>query len=228
MEHAWKACKGETPTWVRIPPAPPLYESETVDTPLPTPVEWSRELVRARVASGDWVVDATAGNGHDTLLLAQGVGATGRVFAFDIQPAALDATRTRLRDAGALEPCTLILDGHQHMARLLPTEARGSLAAIMFNLGWLPGQDKTCITRAETTLAALQVSIDWLRPGGLLTIVVYPSHDGGDDEASAVAKWALALCDKAFEVRHLTSHYRKGLSPECWAVRKRAGRASDR
>lgn len=195
-----------------------------MDNPLPTPVEWSRELIRARVESGGWVVDATAGNGHDTLLMAQCVGPSGRVFAFDLQPAAISATQARLNEAGSLEQCTLILDGHQHMARLLPAEANGKLAAIMFNLGWLPGQDKNCITRADTTLQALQTSIEWLQPGGLLTIVVYPNHDGGDEESRAVADWALALSDKTFEVRHLRSHYRQGLSPECWAVRKRCVR----
>jgi len=195
-----------------------------LDTPLPTPVEWSRELIRARVLPNAWVVDATAGNGHDTLLLAQCVGPNGCVFAFDIQPAAIEATRTRLREAGALQQCALICNGHEHMVQHLPAEAQGKLAAVMFNLGWLPGQDKNCITRTETTLIALQTSLDMLQPCGLITIVVYPNHDGGDDEAKAVAEWALALSDKTFEVRHLRSHYRAGLSPECWAVRKRPGR----
>jgi len=201
-----------------------MYVMHRMDIPLPTPVEWSRELIHARVYPGAWVVDATAGNGHDTLLLAQCTGPTGRVFAFDLQSAAISATRARLSEAGALEQCTLILDGHEHKARLLPSDANGKLAAVMFNLGWLPGQDKNCITRKETTLIALQTSIEWLQAGGLLTIVVYPNHVGGDEEALAVAEWALALSDKTFEVRHMRSHYRQGLSPECWAVRKRLGR----
>jgi predicted methyltransferase len=192
-----------------------------VDTPLPTPVEWSRELVRGRVSVGSWVVDATAGNGHDTLLLAQCVGRDGRVFAFDPQAAAMEATRARLGEAGALAQCTLINDGHQYMARLLPTEANGKLAAVMFNLGWLPGQDKSFITQKDTTLAALQTSLEWLQPGGLLTVVLYPNHDGGGEEADAVTGWVLALSDKTFEARHMRSHYRQGRSPECWAVRKR-------
>jgi SAM-dependent methyltransferase len=187
-------------------------------------VEWSHELMRSRVVPGDWVVDATAGNGHDTLLLAQRVGQGGRVFAFDVQTVAIEATRTRLSDAGVLQCCTLISGGHERMAELLPVEAKGTLAAVMFNLGWLPGQDKSCITRTETTLAALQISVDWLRGGGVMTVVVYPNHDGGDDEAKAVAEWMFALSDKTFEVRHMRSHYRKGLSPECWALRKRPGR----
>lgn len=180
--------------------------------------------MEARVTPGAWVVDATAGNGHDTLLLAQSVGPSGRVFGFDVQAVAIQATRTRLSEAGALAQCTLILDGHEHVARLLPANAKGRLAAVMFNLGWLPGQDKNCITRKDSTLVALQDSLDWLQPGGLMTVVVYPNHEGGDEEADAVSKWMLALSDKTFEARHMRSHYRQGLSPECWAVRKRPWR----
>lgn len=194
------------------------------DIPLPTPVEWTHELVQARLREGAWAVDATAGNGHDTLLLAQCVGSSGRVFAFDVQQAAIDASKARLTDAKVAAPCTWILDSHASMDRLLPAEAHGKLEAIMFNLGWLPGQDKSCITRKESTLAALQISVEWLRPGGLITIVVYPNHEGGDSEAGAVADWVCALSSKTFEVRHMRSHYRQGLSPECWAIRKRRGR----
>lgn len=193
---------------------------------LPTPVEWSHDLIESRVQPGAWVVDATAGNGYDTLLLARLVGTGGRVFAFDVQAAAIEATRARLVEAGLLEICTLICDGHQHMARLLPAEAKGKIAAAMFNLGWLPGQDKTCITRTDSTLAALHTTLEWLQPGGIVTIVVYPNHDGGNDEAKAVADWACALSSKTFEVRHMRSHYRQGLSPECWAVRMRPGRTA--
>jgi tRNA G37 N-methylase Trm5 len=189
--------------------------------PLPTPVEWSHELVRNRVSPGSSVVDATAGNGYDTLLLAQLVGPTGRVFAFDVQRAAIEATRARLSAEGVLDHCTLILDGHEKWTTLLPADANGKLAAVMFNLGWLPKQDKSCITRTPTTLVALQAALEWLQGGGLITIVVYPNHDGGDDESKAVADWACALSSKTCEVRHMRSHYRQGLSPECWAVRKR-------
>jgi hypothetical protein len=188
---------------------------------LPTPVEWIAELVRGRVPPGAWAVDATAGNGNDTLLLAQAVGAGGRVFAFDVQAAALAATRALLLEAGAPDVCTLIHDGHERLARQLPAAARGALAAAMFNLGWLPGHDKTCITRTETTLAALQASVEWLKPGGLITVVAYPNHEHGPDEAQAVAEWVCGLSARTFEARHLRSHYRWGRSPEGWAIRKR-------
>jgi hypothetical protein len=192
------------------------------DSPaLPTAVDWSHWLLQSRVAAGDWVVDATAGNGHDTLFLAGLVGPKGRVFAFDVQAAAIESTRARLETAGVLERCELHHQGHERLAATLPSETEGKLAAVMFNLGWLPGHDKQCITATETTLAAVRQALTWIREGGLLTVVVYPGHPGGDEEARAVEAWASALPSNTHEVRHVRSPNRQRRSPECWAIRKR-------
>jgi predicted methyltransferase len=191
---------------------------------LPTSVEFAHDLVSKRVKNGDWVMDATAGNGHDTLFLARLVDPNGRVFAFDVQSEALNATRVRLSEASMLETCTLIHASHHLLASQLPAETQGHLSAIMFNLGWLPGHDKTCITCTETTLIAVQTALEWLQPGGLLTIVAYPGHQGGDTEAKAIADWASALPSRTHEVRHLRPANRAGKSPECWAIRPRPDR----
>jgi hypothetical protein len=76
--------------------------------------------------------------------------------------------------------------GHELLTQHLPAEAKGRLAAVMFNLGYLPGADKSMITRTETTLAALVQALDYLQPGGMLTMIVYPGHSGGAEEAAAV------------------------------------------
>ena len=188
---------------------------------LPTAVDWSHWLLQSRVQEGDWVVDATAGNGHDTLFLAGLVGRSGRVFAFDVQAAAVASTRARLEAAGVLARCEVMHAGHEQMAARLPVEAQGRLAAVMFNLGWLPGHDKQCITATATTMEAVTQALDLIRPGGLLTVAVYPGHAGGDDESHAIAAWASALPSNTHEVRHVRSPNRQRRSPECWAIRKR-------
>lgn len=188
---------------------------------LPTSVDLAHSLMAARVGVGDWVMDATAGNGHDTLFLARLVGPSGRVFAFDVQAAAIESTRARLVAEGCAAVCTLVHAGHESLAVHIPVEGRGRLAAVMFNLGWLPGHDKACITQSETTLLALATALDWLRPGGLLTVVVYPGHAGGDAESRQVAAWAEVLPSHTHEVRHYRPANRAGKSPECWAVRIR-------
>ena len=56
---------------------------------LPRILAFTHELLRQRLRPGDNALDGTAGNGHDTLLLAQCVGPGGRVWAFDVQPQAV-------------------------------------------------------------------------------------------------------------------------------------------
>jgi predicted methyltransferase len=153
----------------------------------------AQQRIAAVVRDGDYAVDATVGNGHDTLFLARQVGSSGHVWGFDLQAAALDATRHRLMEHGLSERVTLIRDGHQHLAKHLPAAARGQLAAAMFNLGYLPGSDKRITTAPESTLTALGAARDQLRRGGLLSVLAYRGHCGGQEEADAVQRW-LAEC----------------------------------
>lgn len=189
---------------------------------LPSAVGWAHLLLTDRLRAGARVVDATAGNGHDTLFLARLVGPAGRVLAFDVQAEALEATRARLEAAGiGPATCTLVQAGHEKLADHLPGDWRGRLEAVVFNLGYLPGGDKTRITRAETTLAALAVASAELAPGGLLTIAVYPGHEGGREEQRAVSTWAESLPARAYEVQLLRPINRAAAPPECWAVLKK-------
>jgi predicted methyltransferase len=145
--------------------------------------ELAHLVVRQSVRPGDWAIDATVGNGHDTALLAGLVGPSGRVFGFDVQEAALSAAAQRLR---GLEQVSLHLSGHERMASVLPTAARGRIAAVMFNLGYLPGGARAIVTEPQTTLAALDQALDLLAIRGIVTLVGYPGHPGGADEAAAV------------------------------------------
>jgi predicted methyltransferase len=193
----------------------------TPSDPLPTSVELAQAILAARIQPGDCVVDATAGNGHDTLFLARLVGPGGRVFAFDVQEAAIASTRDRLRGGNVEGWCELIHAGHELMAERLPAEMEGVLAGVMFNLGWLPGHDKACITHPESTLKAISTALAWLRPTGILSVVVYPGHEGGAAEAAMVADWASVLPSYTHEVRHYRPANRAGRSPESWLIRVR-------
>jgi tRNA A58 N-methylase Trm61 len=140
------------------------------------------DAVRSVVGPGDNVVDATVGNGHDTLFLAGLVGPEGRVTGFDVQQAAVDSTRVRLESAGVAERVRLVRASHHELGR----HCEGPLRCVMFNLGYLPGSDKSVITTPGTTIQALDQALELLGPGGLVTIVLYPGHVGGVDEARAV------------------------------------------
>ena len=145
------------------------------------------------LTTGDVAVDATVGNGHDTLFLARSVGAAGHVYGIDIQDEALRSARERLKAAGVDDRVTLIEGGHEDLRIHLPNTAQGAVGSVMFNLGYLPGSDSEVVTRPETTCAALDAACRVLRVGGRITAVVYTGHDGGKQEAEAVEQWAQRL-----------------------------------
>lgn len=143
-------------------------------------------IAEPRLAPGDLAVDATAGNGHDTRFLAKHIGEHGRVWAFDIQEAALASTRKRLVTHGLTERVTLVHASNATLRDHLPVEARSRISVIMANLGYLPGGDPAVITATGETLTMLNAALEMLKPGGALILTAYPGHEGGDTEAAAV------------------------------------------
>ncbi|BCX89615.1 hypothetical protein MIN45_P1988 [Methylomarinovum tepidoasis] len=149
----------------------------------------AQHAIAARLHPGDTAIDATAGNGHDTLFLARRVGENGRVLAFDVQPRALRQARERLRQAGLTARVTWHCLGHEHMDQTVPEDWRPRLRAVMFNLGYLPRGDKRLITTAATTTAALEKALALLAPGGRISLIAYTGHPGGRQECEAVRDW---------------------------------------
>lgn len=136
-----------------------------------------------------FAVDCTAGNGHDTLFLAREAGSGVRVWAFDIQEAAIVATRERLAAAGpdVADRVTLVHGGHEGVGTALPPGALGRVLAVTFNLGYLPGSDKRVVTQPDTTLAALGALFPLVAVGGVVSVHVYQGQSGGEAEVEAVA-----------------------------------------
>lgn len=147
------------------------------------PTVAAHRVVEGVVRPGDLVVDATAGNGHDTLFLAKLVGEKGKVLAFDVQEAAIGSTRMRLEEAGVGERAELWLESH---GGLLDRTGRGAVSAVMFNLGYLPGGDHELITEVAETAKAVVQALFSLKAGGVMTIVCYTGHPGGEEEAETV------------------------------------------
>jgi len=138
---------------------------------------------------GDRAVDATAGNGYDTLFLAEQVGAAGHVYAVDLQTAAIESARQRLITAGCHERVTFLHGNHAELMSLLPEDCQRTIAVVMFNLGYLPGSDRELVTTPESTLHALDAALGLLRPGGVLSVVSYWGHPGGAEEGQMVEDW---------------------------------------
>ena len=153
-----------------------LYNPVMKCSLLSRPMTCAHDWISRVVFPGDAVVDATAGNGHDTVFLARLAGPSGQVHAFDVQEEAIRATRERLEKEGLLTPSVrLHLASHDRLAELV----RSPVKAIVFNLGYLPGGDKKTVTRTECTLAALEQAAALIAPNGLLSVMCYPGHEGG-------------------------------------------------
>ena len=143
-------------------------------------------------------LDGTAGNGHDTLFLVETAPEGSLVLALDVQPAAIAATETRLALAreklhaagmplGTDWRC--LCRGHEELENVLlevPEAAGRPLMAAVFNFGWLPGSDKSCVTRVETSLRAVDAVLERLAPCGCLCLHCYTGHAGGAEEEEAL------------------------------------------
>ena len=176
----------------------------------------AREVILQEVCPGDTAVDATMGNGHDTLMLCEAVGTEGRVYAFDVQEQALEETRKRLQEHGMAERAVLLCTGHEHMAEYV----RESVKAVMFNLGWLPGGDHRVTTRWETTKQAVESALELLAPMGVLVICVYPGHPEGEREAGELAGLLSGLSNREYNVLHQRFLNATAGAPECFIVQK--------
>ena len=150
------------------------------------------------IREGDSVIDATMGNGKDTLFLCELVGETGHVYAFDVQEEAVERTKERVKEAGYDGRATPLLAGHETMAE----HVKEPVQAVMFNLGWLPGAEHIVTTKTETTLAAVRAACNLIAPGGIVTVCVYPGHEEGTRELSALLEYAALLDVRRFNVAH--------------------------
>ena len=176
----------------------------------------ARDALQRAVAAGDTVVDATMGNGHDTLFLAEQVGPEGRVYAFDIQESAVASTRKLLEENHVSGRVTLLCRSHADLSECVPCP----VAAVVFNLGWLPGGDHGITTLWESTRAAVTAALDLLRPGGILTVCAYPGHPEGDRERNMLVSFFSVLSNKHYNVLRQSFLNAGEGAPECFVVQK--------
>jgi len=163
----------------------------------PRPTQLAQRILSEAILDGDTVIDATAGHGHDTVFLAECVGVNGRVLAFDVQETAIQSARTKVAMAG-LSP---MVEFHQTShARMAEHAQAGAVSAVMFNLGYLPGESHALTTVTSETLKALAAAAELLKSGGLLTVICYPGHPAGVAETVAVESWLNAQTAHGWQV----------------------------
>ena len=179
----------------------------------------AKEVLQRAVQPGDSVADATMGNGRDTLFLAELVGEGGRVYAFDIQQDAVDSTRKLLESHGMSDRVSLFCRSHSEMAEAVP----GGLSAVVFNLGWLPGGNHAFTTRCASTEKAVRQALELLRPGGIVTICVYPGHEEGKKEREMLLSLLAGLSNRRWNVLHQSFLNAGEGAPECLVIQRNGG-----
>lgn len=170
---------------------------------------WKKHL-----SPGCTVLDATAGNGYDTVVLCRLAGPAGRVLAMDIQKQAVENTRERLQKEHL--SAQVIQDSHEHMAQYA---CPGELDAVVFNLGYLPGGAHDFFTVPACSIPAMDTALSLLKPGGILTVCAYSGKLQGTQERDAVLAWARRLGPE-YDVKTQTFEDRSGLPPIAVCVRK--------
>lgn len=182
--------------------------------------ETAHILIRTTLGVGEIAIDATVGNGHDTLFLAECVGESGHVYGFDIQAQALEVAEQRLQQAGLRSRVTWLQASHADMGRQIPERLKGKVRTIMFNLGYLPGADKSIITQSDSTLQAVNAACDLLADRGVMTIMAYPGHGGGDRETRDLEHWLTQLDFRQFSAEIILSRHHRPHAPRLFVIRK--------
>jgi predicted methyltransferase len=171
---------------------------------------------------GAFAVDATVGNGYDTLFLAHRVGPSGSVLGFDIQKPALAGAHELLRFVGSAGRVKLVHECHSRIRAHLES----NVDAAMFNLGYLPRGNRALITRPETTVAALRDILVRLNPAGRITILAYRGHPGGAEEYTHLREFLIALPMAEYAVDELAGQADMVESPRLFRIRKKSNRES--
>lgn len=157
-------------------------------TPDLTAVRFVQDFLAARLPAAQLCIDATCGNGGDTEFLCRLAGPQGRVLGFDIQPEAIASTRARLARRGL--SAELHCDSHAHLLHYVQP---GTTDVVMFNFGWLPGADHAVFSNAQSSIPALEAALTALRPGGVLSAILYSGAVIGSDEKEQVLHWLRSL-----------------------------------
>lgn len=175
-------------------------------------------IISSHLKEGDSAIDATAGTGSDTLMMAECVGKKGSVYAFDVQETAQVQTKRKLSESGLSECLHFYLCGHENMAEISEISEDPNITAIMFNLGYLPGSDHHIMTEYDTTLKAVKQGLNILAKGGVMTVCAYRHHEG-EEERIRIEEYCRSL-GKGIDVHKVETVNHIG-SPVLYIINKR-------
>ena len=192
------ADEGEGLFWQKFGFAPEDGRLVRRRTPDLTAVRFVQDYLAAHLPHPKLCIDATCGNGGDTAFLCGITAPEGKVVGFDVQEAAIASTRKHLEQLGV--PAARYELHCQSHADLLQVVQPGTADAVMFNFGWLPGADHAVFSTAQSSIPALQAALEAVRPGGVVSAILYSGQVIGTDEKQTVLEYLRALPLKSFTV----------------------------
>lgn len=160
-------------------------------------VAWSHTVLENFLTKDHVAVDLTAGNGKDTLFLAE---RASRVLAMDIQQAAIEKTEAFLKE-NHVKNVALIRDSHENVSRYVDLQA---VDVFVMNLGYLPGGDKKITTTWPATMHTLYEILAAMKSGALLSLAIYPGHEEGKVESEGIKEMIGNLDQKVYKVVKIT------------------------
>ena len=156
---------------------------------------FAKRLLDISIRENGVYADFTMGKGGDILYIKKACP-SAKIYAFDIQAQAVEATRRRLEAEGCLDGhIMLVNDSHANFREYISERLDGAI----FNLGYLPGGDKSLTTLTDSTLACLNGALEILKPGGVIVVSVYPGHEEGAREGEKILEFAGNLERKNFD-----------------------------
>lgn len=183
-------------------------------------LDLAKQYWQQLLKEGDLVIDATCGNGHDTLFLKQLIGPDGIIWGIDIQKQAIENTHIRLKNFFGDDELKNVHFVHSSHDCFPKNILINTISLIVYNLGYLPGGDKSITTIIDSTIASLEKSLLLLKLYGAVTITLYPGHEEGFKEQQAVLDWAKCLSKEQWTVCH-TSWLNRPYSPSLLLIYRR-------
>jgi SAM-dependent methyltransferase len=144
----------------------------------------------------DNVIDATCGNGKDSLFLKKLI-CKGKLFCLDIQKKAIENTHILLKKENVdFKNIFLIKKSHEDFSYI----PKIPIKLIVYNLGYLPKSDKTITTKTKTTLKSIKNALNLIEKDGGISITCYPGHLEGQKEENALIYFLSTLNSKNLNI----------------------------
>jgi tRNA1(Val) A37 N6-methylase TrmN6 len=167
-------------------------------------LDLSKQYFEKLLKCGDIAIDATCGNGHDSLFLAMRILTpnAGTLYTFDIQKKALESAKKLLQENISMSSFERIHFLNMSHEKFPEEIAANSVKLIVYNLGYLPGGDKSITTQGETTITSIKHSMDLISTTGAISITCYPGHPAGKIEEELILQFVSTLDYKTWNCCH--------------------------